>query len=126
MSFSALAWGEEWGEECWDFPVFQFPLLCPDVNNKAYTLILPFSVTFELLHGMGQEGSEMLHSHVLFISLDSVKILCATMQGRTESHCCQIERKPICTSCSQPVGLEVFFLCIALLQHHVPVQMFER
>lgn len=58
-------------EECWDFPVLQFPLLCPDVNNKAYTLILPFSVIVELLHGMRQEGSEMLHSHVLFISLDS-------------------------------------------------------
>lgn len=72
MSFSTLAWGEEWGEERWDFPVLQFPLLCPDVNKKAYTLTLPFSVIFELLHGMRQEESEMLRSHVLFISLDSI------------------------------------------------------
>jgi len=61
-----------------------------------------------------------------FLWTQLVKILRATVQGRTESHCCQIESKPICTSCSQPAGLEVFYLCIALLQHHVPVQMFER
>lgn len=119
--------GRGMDEEHWDFPVLQFPLLCPDVNNKAYTLILPFSVIVELLLGMRQEGSEMLTAMFYsFLWTQLVKILCATMQGRTESHCCQIERKTICTSCSQPVGLEVFFLCIALLQHHVPVQMFER
>ena len=46
------------------------------------------------------------------------------MKNRMGHTAASLKMKPICTSCSQPAGSQVFLLCVAHVEHHVPAYLY--